>query len=51
MPHILAVEIQSSKGIVHVRKRDERLACRFARGDVYAILSYVESYKLSQSQI
>ena len=50
MPHIPAVEFQSSKGIVHVRKRDESLACWFARGDVYTILSYVESYKVIQSQ-
>jgi hypothetical protein len=46
MPHIHAVEFQSSKGIVHVHKSDESLACWFARGDVYAILSYVESYKV-----
>ena len=50
MPHIHAVVFQSSEGIVHVRKSDESLACRFARGDVYTILSYVESYKVIQSQ-
>jgi hypothetical protein len=51
MPHIHAVEFQSSKGIVHVHESDESLACWFAGGDVYAVLSYVESYKVIQSQI
>ena len=50
MPHILAIEVQSSEGIVHGRECDESLACRFARGDVYTILSYLQSYKVSQSQ-
>ena len=50
MPHIHAVEFQSSEGIVHVQESDESLACWFAGGDVYAVLSYVESYKVIQSQ-
>ena len=50
MPHILAIEVQSSVGIVHICERDESLACLFARGYVNTIQSYVESYKASQSQ-